>query len=1514
MAVVTSGEELFVNAAWTTAKKVPAKSPYGVELYYEETPEHSRNAFPTLAEAIAYAESQSLTMVKFIDGDKTVAVSDATGEITYISAMEIKGTETEKLTKTGATYTGQSKQTAANKIAFDNYSAAAATTVAGFKEVTLTGGAAEFTVQGGANTVKHVYTCDSTAKGSTIKDSGTVAGKADGTLTVNGATVLAATGAWAEVQSENGAEITTAAAAFKIADPGDPTDSDWGESDVSALAYLPGYATVTLTGGASAAVLLGGTFDFTHATDAVYTVAGETDYLSSLNKTLKYTRKASGKLTVTDSVVGEAVGYATVAVTGTSADFGGLDNTGGSLTAKTTYKETRSAKNTTVKTTTEQTENFAANGTLTVEGIGDFGGGEEHPARDVAGFAKVTVKDARIGDLSAVGGKYSVTASTETVTTPIAGGSSVKVTTSKTISENSTAGGTLTTAKGSTKAEFGDITGFSKVELANATVDGDIEIADGRPGNYSRTTTTTTVGEVLMQSKITRKEDYAAAGTVTMSGGSVGWRIEGAETVKLTGTTVGGSIDGGGTLKVNVSGDYSVNSKTNALTSSYSSSTANQLKGTVTMTGGAVAGSDGIIGYQTITLDGTTVAEGINDYYAYRTTFSAYKNEFSDSGATLTKQTWSSGFSDAPTAALTLKNGATVVGDVYGVKTLTLSSGAELASGGVVAMRNGGIQESSTVTSKGGLYTENYQYTSSQGAPGTVTLNGATVGDLRAAEKVTATDATLGEIYGVSSFQTEKITRVGSNLFSGYDGRYFVDPDSGVVSINSSYTESENAVGNATLTRTTAGTLYGVGTVKLTEGSVEGAWAYTSKSIASGVSSATASNAVYSDTRGTVGTFTATSAGVAGSILGYSTVTLDHTKVGGSVGGWNYEEYRYGSMNVSSSIKQTFSKDGATLLTQNFASASSYAPTVALTLKNGAFVAGDAYGIKTLDVGGGAVLGGTVYMANCGMKQTESITSDKKTGLYEEKEQYTSSRGAAGTVTLKGASGGTDQICGNISGAAKVTATDAVIGDLTNYDCLNSFSFVRKGAELYEYYGSRYIYEPTEYTSNFSFAVNASGTATLTRTSAGRIVNFATVKLTDSEIVEANGGSYGSANSTTLKGGVYTFSHTSTSGVLGTFTATGAAINGDVTRFATVTLTDCKFTGVDTVILGGSATLTMSGSGATLSKAMENANDNVTSTFAAAGTLTAKATDMDGCVVSNYATVNLDTCNLHAVIVDDGNTAKTALTFAGNNVIENDGDDPDEVLVAGYANVTVKNGFTIVGGNFSGTAGNDTVTVNAKSELAFEGGMFFGTGTDSLTVNGTARIGGDFDANNLEKLSGSGLLALNDISAAALRASIDAGTTKLSGKLEIVAAGFEPDDVLAVRTKKEELADDTAATARKFTAAETEMGLMRGWLSGVEDVDAYKFADTQDWISFTETDGVFYNVELADSTRCGDVTVELWQKGGESPIAGGIEWNAGTERFEIQTALAVGTEYQLHLAVAEDTSAMSYLVNINQFA
>jgi hypothetical protein len=111
MAELTAGEELFVNSKWTDARKVPKRSPYGVELVYGE------NAFRTLAEAIAYAKAQSLADVRCIDGDKIVTITSTDGEVARIAAEEIKGTETVKAGKTGTTYTARSKQSTANRIA-----------------------------------------------------------------------------------------------------------------------------------------------------------------------------------------------------------------------------------------------------------------------------------------------------------------------------------------------------------------------------------------------------------------------------------------------------------------------------------------------------------------------------------------------------------------------------------------------------------------------------------------------------------------------------------------------------------------------------------------------------------------------------------------------------------------------------------------------------------------------------------------------------------------------------------------------------------------------------------------------------------------------------------------------------------------------------------------------------------------------------------------------------------------------------------------------------------------------------------------------------------------------------------------------------------------------------------------------------------------------------------------------------------------------------------------------------
>ena len=86
MAVVTTGYEVFVNSAWKTASKVPAKSPFGVDLVYGE------NAFETLDAAIAYLnEHPELADPILYIGDKKVTFSDSAGIFKSINSQEIKG-------------------------------------------------------------------------------------------------------------------------------------------------------------------------------------------------------------------------------------------------------------------------------------------------------------------------------------------------------------------------------------------------------------------------------------------------------------------------------------------------------------------------------------------------------------------------------------------------------------------------------------------------------------------------------------------------------------------------------------------------------------------------------------------------------------------------------------------------------------------------------------------------------------------------------------------------------------------------------------------------------------------------------------------------------------------------------------------------------------------------------------------------------------------------------------------------------------------------------------------------------------------------------------------------------------------------------------------------------------------------------------------------------------------------------------------------------------------------------
>ena len=303
--------------------------------------------------------------------------------------------------------------------------------------------------------------------------------------------------------------------------------------------------------------------------------------------------------------------------------------------------------------------------------------------------------------------------------------------------------------------------------------------------------------------------------------------------------------------------------------------------------------------------------------------------------------------------------------------------------------------------------------------------------------------------------------------------------------------------------------------------------------------------------------------------------------------------------------------------------------------------------------------------------------------------------------------------------------------------------------------------------------------------------------------------------------------------------------------------------------------------------------DTVTKTASVAGQFTATRSTL-GTIV-NYASVTLTDCTTQVIdvtSVDVPRTGRMTLTLNGSNTINGTG----AFSIRNVAELTVKSGKTTINTTLGAGSADCVITVNAKAELVAKGMSYFGSGVDTLNVNGTLRLCGSFNTANLDKLSGSGLLALTTEKCKSVLDAIEMGNIKKSGKLEIVAAGTMAGDVLAIRTKKEELADNTAKTARKY-----DSGTMNGWLSAEEAPEVGKFADTDDWVSFKYAGGD-YKVTLTDNTRYADLTIELWRDGG---YGYDLAWNGSTKSFNL-TGLIAGTDYQLHFAIKNGKKAMSY--------
>ena len=1795
---------IFINSTWTAGKH-PAESPYGEPLSW------GVNAFQTLAEAVSYAKSHSLSDVQFVDYDKSVLLTNANNFVKKISAKEIEGTKTEKTAGATTTYTEESKQSGSGKLSVGDFNQNAA--LGNFKEVEIVDGTGKFTVTGGNNNVKHVYTSQT---GGSFKDSGTVTGKADGTLTIRGGSVTSAVGAWAAVQGpiHDYTDIATHAEALQIADPGYPADPAWGMNKGSVLSALPGYATVTVTENGDTAKLNGGTVNFTHLTDVVYSDS----VITNITKSANASSGAAGKLTINDGAVDSACRYATVDVYN-GGEFGNLEGGVTIDSVKMTYKRSEDKNNITSKMTCEHVESRSAAGTFTAHGLGDL----TSYKRDVEGYAKVTVKDTTLGDLDAANEKFISGYTSETVTPKGLG--SIKSSIATVYTSTYAAGGTLVSDKAATLAKFGDISGFGKVELTNATVKGNIEVAgggSGRPGSVSTSDSAVSSGTQTLLSKFSGSLSYAAAGTVTLNDTLVTGMIAGAATVKLADTTVSSSIIAGkesdnwssaiefipdkkapatsdsvdtraqkynngvaGTLTMNggklvnaykiedfatvtldkvggsisyvsgfsssidnsnveknhwiantsmatlvdskytestvAAGNFTATGKsgltinyiygankatltdlsvkygifagtskevskyrttvdydTGATTVSDTITTADNAAGTLLMKGGALSGY--ISGYKDVTLDavaGTAVTyiEGGSNCYDSSSSFSSgvavsavvsSRTVATAAGALVMKNcnnmkiSGISGFAkveivcpivsssitggnsvettgeretlDAKTGRLSVKSdysrsdtlvGSAVLNDVVvsksvvGFANVVLDNGAFAdkwavgeSRGNVTSTRHEYVDYKGA-TSKTGVLSSDYLEKYSDTAVGTLRItDGASVGNAAGVKTATLYDggridsrldmqtlsvvssSTLASnaktgLYESKFINSSRSTAVGSVVLSngGEIGAKIDDPNStclagaakltatyahldsvdgynhdsylsncttGTIAYGNSNSFSSNAVGNYTLAYTTAGTLYGAATVKLTTANITGAKATNFKMNISYSSAATKFSSAYSYSNWAAGNFTAGKYSQigAGGVSGYQNVTMTDGAVTGGIAGGKYVNTLQSSWTKDSATgpSRTFASTGSqseqalgkatltkvagvdavrgyatvvldqgtdvgrindyafydskydhkveydtagSLTKQTYSNISSSYAKTELTLKNGAVVANSVDGVKTLNVSSGCKVGGQTDMSDRKQTSTCNITSNAKTHLYEEKIKYDSSLVGVGTVNV------TDGQVGNISGAAKVTATDAVLGDITAYNSSCRFDRIAQGTMLST--GIVKMIDPSPAVLLSDCYIDrsvAAGQATLTRTTAGRLIDVATVKLTSATVEDVFAGSSDYKEIVDYKNGKLDHKLTEVIDVAGTLTATSATFTGTgvaVYGYANVTLTDCTLG--NRACSGGRTESVSSGvaTGANYGLASAALVDTVTKTASVAGKFTATRSTL-GTIV-NYASVTLTDCTTQVIdvtSVDGPRTGRMTLTLNGSNTINGTG----VFSIRNVAELTVKSGKTTLNKTLGAGNADCVITVNAKAELVAKGMASFGSGVDTLNVNGTLRLCGSFNTANLDKLSGSGLLALTTANCKSVLDAIKMGNIKKSGNLEIVAAGEKAGDVLAIRTKKEELADNTAKTAGKY-----ESGTMNGWLSAEEAPELGKFADTEDWVSF-KYEGGSYKVTLTDNTRYGNLTVELWRNGGHWYD---IAWNNSTKSFNL-TGLAVGTDYQVHLAINDGQKAMSY--------
>ena len=980
-------------------------------------------------------------------------------------------------------------------------------------------------------------------------------------------------------------------------------------------------------------------------------------------------------------------------------------------------------------------------------------------------------------------------------------------------------------------------------------------------------------------------------------------RIYGYTKITMSGGTVANGIDSGWMFRSGFTSKSTSDTKAGTSKNIFNSSSISNFAGSVQLRNAAVAAS-GIHGYKTVTLEGATVSGGIGreatvrggiyaPTFVSRTTSADYDNS-GRNGKRLIKESGLNLSSAAAEMDLTLKNGAVVCGDVRGAKKLT-ASGASIDA----PVRIDGMVD---MTIQRDLWNSSFVYdvkkdqttitnlvSSLNSAAGTFAGNFASVGDVVGAAKVLGAWVSGGDVDACTTSDYSRIVQV----FSGYN-------DS-ISSWAGSFTYLSSATGAATLSWANLGALRGFSNATLTLCSIGSADGTTEKSTSSSLTTKDLFQSNFTSTAEGGKSFAADYLHASGGIMGYKAISLNGGAVDGGI---------YSVQSKVSGVAKTMRVGASGASAQVRTYETSTAPEVTLTLKNKADVSCGAAGIKTATITDGARISGTLTMSGRVEKATNYLTSNNKTGSFEQSWNYSSGAVVGGALTLKSAKIkkiGTE--AGDVFGAGTVTMTDASVnGGVNGGSRYCTSSIIAKGTQIQSdgpivnggmvYVDSNYA---TEWNEKDSSVASAAGAFTMTGGGVGGAISgFATVKLTGAQkeyatVGRAAAGVVTELTSHSYKNGVDTYSQSIISGVLGTLTAayvkftdTGVLAEG----FATVTLTDCL--GAGGAIWGGTTEETRNGTGngANFAAARTDAagSSPLIETCMASGTVTATRTDLKRGGIINCATVNLTDCTVGSIEVYGNYTGKTALTLAGNNTVG---------AVSGIASVTVKSGDAEAIG-YTGTEGSDTFTVNAGTAITLTGDWDFLGGDDKAVINGTVRLFGALGNSDTLALSGSGVIAVTNDNYAVANAALNApGVTK--GSVELVNAGDTEGTVLAIRTRKEELADNTAKGAVKFEGTS-----MNGWLSG-DTAGEGKFADTTDWIKFTYDANCDYAVYLEQNSRHKDMQVEIWKNGEFVKIT---EWKNGA--FDVYSDKFVdGAEYQMMVAMSPsapgyDKSALAY--------